>query len=291
MKKGGKRRMFYWVGLGVVMVAAGFFRFYRLDEIPAEIFGDIVENLKHIENAVEGETGALWGYDGRETMLFGLMIPLAKWLGISYLNLKTGVAIVGLLTVVAVFGLAKIVGGWRLGLMTAFLMAVSKWPVIYSRIGFRNGLTPLFVCLTYYFLIKIYKNKIKSIDLTATGLFLGLGLYTYTAFRAVVISVFVSVIVLLFRKQKIKWSKKVKYFGVVLASFLMVASPMIVDYIKRPDIYMTHPGPMLFNEEKKLRFDWKGVLMKNVVNNNLMFFKRGDVVFRVNLSSPHFFRQ
>ena len=268
----------------IVLLLAVFFRFYRLDEIPSEIFGDVVNNLENLQSARDDkfELYRGEGTHGKETMLFYLMIPLTKILGINYLSLKIGVAIAGLVTVVTVFWLAKIAGGWRLGLVTAFLMAVSKWPVVYSRIGFRNVLTPLFLCLTYYFLIKIYKNKTKFINFASTGLFLGLGLYTYTAFRFAVVTVFVSMFYILFRVIKKDRIKKLKYFGVFSVVFLVTALPMVVDHIKRPGIYMAHAKPMLLDKEDKLRLDWKNVLTKNTINNNLMFFKRGDVVFRVN---------
>jgi len=57
---------------------------------------------------------------------------------------------------------------------------------------------------------------------------------------------------------------------------------MIADYIKTSDVHTSHPGAMLFDEEKRIPSDWKKILVKNTINNNLMFFKKGDGVFRVN---------
>jgi hypothetical protein len=67
------------------------------------------------------------------------------------------------------------------GIVAAFLLAVSKWHVILSRLGYRAILVPLFVILVILFLVRALRRG-RLLDYGLAGLMLGLGMYSYKSF-------------------------------------------------------------------------------------------------------------
>lgn len=264
----------------LIILLGGVLRFWQLEGLPGEIFGDIVENLEHTQRVLNGDFKVLYGYDGRESLLYYLVAPVAVLAGNSYLTLKFVVVVVGLVTIPAVYLLARELFNPQVGLLSAFLVAVSKWPLIFSRIGFRAVLTPLFVALTLYFVLKAYR-KSQVADFIWSGLLLGGGLYTYTAFRFMFLALFlIGVYLLVWRRDFV--AKNIMKLAIFVGIVVVVAGPMLLDFRQRPAAYFAHPGPMLFKEDYSIRPDWLSVLVGNIKKQLLMFHWRGDIVFRVN---------
>ncbi len=69
-------------------------------------------------------------------------------------------------------------------LICLFLLAVSKYHIIYSRFGIRVNLILLFQTATLYFLARALKDARKSyVPFLLAGVAAGLGFYTYIAYR------------------------------------------------------------------------------------------------------------
>jgi hypothetical protein len=76
------------------------------------------------------------------------------------------------------------------------------------------------------------------------------------------------------------WWKKIA-IGSLL--FVALASPQAIDMIQHPDLYYSHPGPMIL-VDGKIPSDWYQKLATNIIHQLGMLHLRGDTVFRVN---PH----
>lgn len=264
----------------LIVLLGAWLRYWRLEQLPGEIFGDIADNLEHIQSVLSGDFKILYGYDGREGLLFYLVAPAAALFGNTYLTLKLVVVLIGLATIPAVYLLASEFFNEKVGLLAAFLVAVSKWPLTFSRIGFRAVLAPLFVALTFYFILKAYRRA-QTLDFVWSGLFLGVGLYTYTAFRFMLLALLIIfVFFLIWRRDFI--ARNIIKLALFLSVFLMLAIPMMLDFSRHPAAYFAHPGPMLFEEGGGVRKDWIAVFTRNLTRQLLMFHGEGDVVFRVN---------
>ncbi len=107
------------------------------------------------------------------------------------------------------FGAWDFIGNWKLeignyevALLAAFFTATSYWHLNFSRIGFRAIMVPFFATFAMYFLLKGLR-KGRALDLIAAGLFTGLGLYTYIAFRFMAFVFAVPIVVALWQ-----WAKK-----------------------------------------------------------------------------------
>lgn len=93
----------------------------------------------------------------------------------------------GALTILALYLFARWRFGWRVALLAALLLAVSPWHLLYSRVGYRTILAPLFaIAALAVFLRALESGRLR--DHLGWGALVGLGLWTYTSFRAVPIA-------------------------------------------------------------------------------------------------------
>jgi hypothetical protein len=76
--------------------------------------------------------------------------------------------------------------GRRIGLISTALLAVSFWAVHYSRIGYRTALVPLFLDLAFLLLWWAVRRG-AAWRWALAGAVIGLGAYTYTGYRLVVL--------------------------------------------------------------------------------------------------------
>ncbi len=174
----------------IVAAIAGialFFRFFRLDSVPLELWSDQAEKLLDVNDVLNGQRPIFFPRNtGREAMQFYLTAALI-WitpLQLSHLALKVGTALVGLIAIPYAYLLGKELFDRRLGLLAALLLSFSHWHVALSRIGLRFPFTAAFVAPTLYYLLRAFRQGRRN-DWLAAGIFLGLGLHTYIPMRIV----------------------------------------------------------------------------------------------------------
>lgn len=267
------------LALGLILLLGFFLRFYQLDVLPGDTFGDMVENIEHVQSVRRGDWKLIYGFDGREGLYFYIAALTSLVLGNSYFNLKCITATVGVLTIITSYYLAKEVTNKQVAILTAFLVSVSKWPLVFSRLGFRTVFTPFLTSIVLFFFFRAMRTK-KLSDMIACVFFLGVGLYIYTAFKFVVISIVLMTVVYFLLKRKIS-ALQVKQLAISGVVLLLVALPQLYDMWRAPDLYYSHPGPMIF-VDGKLPGDWYQKFARNVIGEAGMLHIRGDVVSRVN---------
>ncbi|HUW24515.1 MAG TPA: glycosyltransferase family 39 protein [Patescibacteria group bacterium] len=265
----------------LIFSVAVFLRFYLLEELPGEMFGDVNENFKDIAEIMSGKLAIFFPKNtGREGMLFYLTAIIARFLGLSYLTQKITTALIGLAGVLAIYFLGKELVDKKVGLLAAFFLAISRWHLTFSRLGLRAILMPLFVSLVFIFFLKSIR-KLKLVDFLVTGLFLGLGMYTYTAFRVMPILILTGYFWAFWQKQRREKIFLLKGMAIVSLSFALVFAPLAIYAWKSPLSYWHHPARMI-NSQGKTLSDLIKVLLTNLVNQAAMLHLRGDIVFRVN---------
>jgi len=169
----------------VILAAATFFRFYRLDVIPPEMTSDHVEKLLDVNRILNGTTDIFMRSNaGRESLHFYLLAleSLLFGTGISFTTLKLGSIIEGLLLIPLIVVLAREVIDQETGFIAAALLAVSWWHVMLSRLGLRIVLTPLIMTLILIVLIRGIRTGERKAWLWA-GFWMGIGVYSYQALR------------------------------------------------------------------------------------------------------------
>ncbi len=171
--------------VGVMMI--GVVMYYRdLDATPAEMTSDHAEKLLDVNDIVNGGLAPIFfeRNTGREPLQFYLTAAFVNLTQhpIDQMALKLITALMGVLVIPFTFLFARELFDDDVALFAALLIALSKWPLTMARMGLRFPFTPVFIAPTMYFLFRALKYGRRN-DFLMTGLFLGIGLLGYNAFR------------------------------------------------------------------------------------------------------------
>ncbi|NJN93877.1 MAG: hypothetical protein HC875_07195 [Anaerolineales bacterium] len=116
-----------------------------------------------------------------------------NWLGDSVHSIRLVSVLFGLGGVLAAYLFGRELYGPRFGLILAFLLAVARWHVNFSRIAMTGVDAPFFEFLSLYFLTRLLRRGHLR-DALWAGLTIGGGLLFYTAFRLYLVALFLFVI-------------------------------------------------------------------------------------------------
>ena len=180
----GLHLSWYQVGLLLAMAVGAFYRLFRINVIPLEMGPDLPRNYEHIQQILAGEYPIFFAaHPGREPLFFYLAAPFCRLFGLNHTNIKVVASLIGLATLPAVYLVGRELYDREVGLGAALFLGISRWHIILGRVGYRSSLVPLMICLTWYFLLRGLKSG-RTWFFALSGLFLGLGMYTYNAFMA-----------------------------------------------------------------------------------------------------------
>jgi hypothetical protein len=162
-----------------------YFRLYRLEQVPYEMWSDHAEKFLDVIDILNGQASIFFPRNaGREPVQFYLVAAAIRWLGadFSFMTLKLVTALGGLLTLPFIYLLGKELADRRVGLASMLLAGISYWPNVLSRVGMRLPFHPVFLAPAMYFLVRGLRQGRRN-DLLFSGLAIGAGLYGYTAAR------------------------------------------------------------------------------------------------------------
>ncbi len=201
-----------------------FFRLYQTSTVPAEPFSDHAEKILDVFDVSQGQFHIFFPRNtGREfiQMYWTLFVAKVFGTGLSFLSLKLGTALLGLLTLPYVYLLGKEVANKRVGLLAFFLMGISYWHNVISRVGLRFPLYPFFVAPTLFYLLRGIRRQSRN-DFILAGLFLGLGSHGYSPFRIMPFVVIAAIGLYLLHKQSQGIRKKVIIHLLILAFISLI---------------------------------------------------------------------
>jgi len=263
--------------VGIVL----FFRFYKLNQVPGEMWSDQAEKLLDVMDVLNGQTPIFFPRNtGREGFQIYLTAFIAKYIGtgISFLSLKLGTAISGLITLIFVYLLGKEYGGKPSGLAAVFLLGIGYWPNIISRVGLRYALYPLFAAPVLYFLIKGLRSRNIN-ALIVSGLLLGLGMHGYSAFRAMPFLILAGFLLFwMHSKNRVNEASTVKALLIFVLISLVVFLPLSRYAIDNPDMFSYR----MLSRIGTLERDYPGsivlIFLGNMWKSLIMpFWKNGNI--------------
>lgn len=205
--------------------------------------------------------------------LFALLPP------VTYV-IRLASVLLGLLTIPAGFLAGRHLFGRGPGLIVAFLVAVSRWDVNFSRIGMFNISLPLFAFLAIAFLLRgLRRNRLT--DYAWAGVFLGFGLDFYVAFQIFF------VVVALFSLHHIAthlcaFPYQWKGFVVAAAAAVLFLAPLAAYALDQPDVYFGRTRTLSIFNEYPPEQAWEAV-RESATKHLLMYNLRGDPNGRHNL--------
>jgi len=276
-----------WVATALVAITllGAFYRFYRLDELPADMTADIGHLWVDSERILRGDYLIFsTTHPGREIMMFYLVAAYVRLFGHSHFTHKAVAALIGVVTIPLAYLLGRECFNRRVGLLAAFFLAVAKWPVVMSRFGYRLVLGPPFVALTCLFLVRALRDNRRH-DWLGAGLALGFSLYTYNALRAFVPSV---ILALGLQGLLLRWKFWQRAFGNMgLGALAMVGAfvPLGRFMLEEPERFWFRIATRLTSRETPIPGHPVPILLRNLWKTALMFNYQGD---HVSLSNPPF---
>jgi 4-amino-4-deoxy-L-arabinose transferase-like glycosyltransferase len=265
-----------WLFLSIIIATAIGFRFYHLQATPPGLFLDeAIEGNQALELLATHHFQVFYPENyGREGLFVWLAAIPLKIFGNHAWALRSVSAVFGVLTVVGLYFLVCHLHNEETALIAGFLLATSFWHTSFSRLAFRAILAPFFVVWGLYFLVRGFKKR-QLHDFVLSGLFWGLGFYTYIAFR-VMPFVLVVAAVCYYREQKTTH----RALALLLAAFAIVLAPLAWHFIEHPADFSnrieevsiwSRPQPVV-------------VLLTNIVKTAGMFNFKGDSNWRHNYS-------
>jgi 4-amino-4-deoxy-L-arabinose transferase-like glycosyltransferase len=240
-----------WVLLFLIIAFGLFLRSVNINHAPPGIYPDEAVNGMDALNAI---TYGKWQWfyeanNGREGLIMNINALLFKFMGVSVLALKLPNIIAGTLTIFGTFLLGReLFRSTRIGLISAFLVSTAFWAINFSRIAFRANLLPFVLVFSFYFLWKGVRTK-SYWDFIWGGLFFGLGLHTYIAFRIAPLILVVAVVTFMINRSgflKEYW----KQIALFVVSAIIIASPMLYTFYTHPEYFSSRTNNVsVFNPE------------------------------------------
>lgn len=165
----------HWATLVLLITAV--FRLVALHSIPPGLSQDEVLDADIAMFIRQGENAFFFrhGY-GHEPLYHYWSAPFAPLLGDNMLASRLSAVFLGMILVALTMRWAKREFGTITGLVTGIGLAVSWWPIVFSRIGLRPISEPVMLVLAAWFWPR---------HAWLAGVFWGLSLYTYTGARVV----------------------------------------------------------------------------------------------------------
>lgn len=266
----------------LIFLLALFLRQYRFDELPFGTWYDEAANaLQAIRMMEEPEYSIIYTDAINATIHYlGLIYLAFDFVDISTQSVRLISVVMGMGTVLAAFMVGRELFGRPMGLTLAFLMAVSRWNINFSRIGMYNISTPLFELLTLGFFLRGLRRASMT-EFALAGLSIGLGLYYYSAFQLFVLMFGIYLIILtLFSRGFFKqmWLG----LAVMIMTSALVFTPLGLYAYENSEQYFSRTEQTSIFSDKSPE-EQIPALIENAKKHLLMFNYKGDPNGRHNL--------
>ncbi|HYD47818.1 MAG TPA: glycosyltransferase family 39 protein, partial [Terriglobales bacterium] len=277
--------------LTAIVVLAAILRIYGIDNLPPGMWIDeSINGNEAIDLYSNAEAGLqIWSNSvgGRGTLFLYLIGAALDLFGVSYLTLKIAPVAMGILAVPAMYALGRIAFNPTVGLWAAFLIAVSRSHIHYSRMAWEAICVPTFAALGFALLLDgLRGGRWARLSAAGGGAVLGAGLYTYAAFRALAAVAALFLTAGLLHPLARRNSGRAMLFAAATA--IAVSTPLLLYAYRNPqsywqryaDVSLTH-----FMEYYGTPLPWLHQLGRSLLSIN----HKGDEIVRHNLpDAPHF---
>jgi len=274
-------RKFFAARLLIVLITAGFFRFFKITELP---LGPSADEIFTLNNAIDllnqpfdlfGHTPLFiegWVETAHLYLYFNVLI--VKSFGVSYWTMKLFSVLPGILSCGLIFFICRWIVSERIAFWAALIFATAHWPVRLSRYGWDVSFMLMTFALAIALLL-VAQKRARSLYAYLSGIVAGVSLYSYLGARICVLSL----IVYLFMEGWIRRERATLRHGIAFVMGLsLVAFPLLCYYLAHPKVYAVRTDELsVFNSA-----DWAAIIAGNVWRHALMFFIRGGIYARDN---------
>jgi len=278
-----KRQGWLLVFLGIILLFSFLLRIWRVEKVPPGLFGDEVDTGYQAYSILKTGKDYFGNRFPVHFQSFGdWRLPLYIYfdtlfvalLGLNELAVRLPAVILGTIGILMAFFLAsKLAGDKKIGLISAFLLAISPWHFHISRVGLEVIFLPVLFPLGFLLFWQGLEKK-KFLFFVLSGLVLGLTPYAYSTPKLFLLIILV-VLLLIWRKEIIKNKKQAFVFLLVL---FLVLLPMLIELF-RGTAQARFLGISIFNDQQvaeKVRVarencDYPGVI-ERILHNKVVFW-------------------
>lgn len=227
----------------LIVLIAAFFRIYKINEIPPDLFADEGNKGYQACKMINGEK-----IDGQEEFILPihsgdpliqtavtyiyLVAPFVKFFGNEKIAVKLPSVIIGILAVVSFYFLVRKMYGVFPAILGGFIIATMRWHITYSRIAWENMISIFSVILVLYFGWRLYIEK-KLIDFIFFGFALALTQYGYQSSRIVPLWAIVIFIYILFADIYSEKGKNKIFLKTIVLILILFLIYLIIFILKK----------------------------------------------------------
>ncbi len=214
-----------------ILILATVLRLFYLDKVPPALNWDEV-SMGYTAYSI-GETGMdEWGErlpllfrsygEWKSAVYIYLLVPFIKILGLNAWAVRLPSALAGILAVYFTYLIGKKLYNEKVGLWSAFFLAISPWHLLLSRPAFEANVSLTLILAGIYFFLR--SSTIYHLPSTIySAILLGLAPHTYNSAKVVVPLLAIYLI------WSTKLYKNLKAVGIFLGVLTLFAAPLIVD--------------------------------------------------------------
>lgn len=211
-------------------------RVIMIDQIPLGIHGDEAWTGIDAVKIMQGELVPAYSPSalGQPSGPAYLTALFFKIFGVSVVSLRLSMAFFGILTIPLFYFFIRKLFGSTVSVIFTLLFSFSLFHLHYSRIGFMLISAPFFVIGTLYFFSRFLTDK-RYLSLVLTGIFCGLGMYSYNSYILFPPLLFLA-FMYLWAVKRVSW----KHGVIFTLTFFISASLIIGQLAANPKEYFSH---------------------------------------------------
>ncbi|HRN50968.1 MAG TPA: glycosyltransferase family 39 protein [Anaerolineales bacterium] len=265
----------FWVMVLAVLAV----RFWKLESLQAEVFGDISTATIYVRDVVSGRwpfyiplsTGPLFHY---------LAAPAALVMGLTYYSLKVSSVLISLGALAFTYALARRLINSTFATLATFIAGISYWLLIHSRLGNVPIVVPLLAAALAWLLV-CYIQQPENRWLRWAAVVSILGLYTYPGAYMLPAALLLAMLILHFSGPRVPAADWLR----VIALLILLALPYAW-IVSQNAVAFTSEGYL--GGKFVLSAEGIGQLAQNALKAFAAYNIRGDSISRVNIAyRPH----
>ena len=255
-----------------------FLRLFELDQLQAEIYGDIAIVYEYIADIQAGNWPTYFSLSSGPLYHY-IIMPIIALTGPSYFGMKLASVVTSLGILAATWALARRLLDARFALLALFIAGVSSWLLIFSRLGNSQILVPLLITCALWLVLRVAQDG-RTTDVVACAVVSALGLYVYPQSFVLPPVIGLTLLCLHWTGLRVRWADIWRFALVTL----LCAVPFALIVARDPVNFLSgYIGGKLVSSG-----DLVGTLWSNITHTLLALHVRGDAGFRSNPAGlPH----
>lgn len=280
--------------VGAMLLLALALRLWLLPQVPGLWYDEAIYALDGLKVLREPGWPIFFStYDHMREPLYIYMQAIGLWLGgTTAIAARSVSLVVGMATLLLLWWVARSWRGVAFGLAALFILATMRWHITFSVLAFRTITAPLLALATAHFYLRVVQGRGGRGSAIACGAMLGVGLYTYLAFRLFPFILLVPALVELATRWRAgprdEARRLLRLMVWAAGTALVVFAPLGINYLRHPEHF--------FGRGNEVTLGGRGEPIWQVVARQardvaMMPLLRGDHVGKHNIPGPPQFLQ